>query len=538
MHSAMRISRYTTWDGTQRVKLDPEQLFEKLAEALSYTDDVQQALDWLLRQGLDMDGVHVMGLDELLQQVREQMRERLDKFNLDEALDQPRSKLDDILAREREALDEMRQQGDDGALAREKQAFLDDLPPSLSEAIQRIAQQYSFVDAEAKRRFDELLSELNDIRDLEQFKQSYGEQMRGKESLGYDEARELMREMQALRELERNLLTGNLPTMSPEQLRRLLGERAAQDLERLGQMILLLSNAGYVTQKEGRAKLSARGIRRIGQLALRDIYQQMLRDRPGGHATDHRGAAQIRPERTRPYRDGDMLELALVPTLMNAVRRKPVAPLAIEPRDFEVHEADHATTTSTVLLLDMSWSMSWEGRFAAAKKVALALESLIRTRYPRDYFGIVGFYTRAVELKAADLPEASWNMGDPFTNLQDGLRLASEMLRRRPSRNQHVIVVTDGQPTAYFSRGRLHCEWPLSFGGVSLRAAAETLKEVERVTRLGITINTFMLDDSPGLRAFVERMTRINKGRALYSRPDRLGEYLLVDYLGKKRKKV
>lgn len=129
-------------------------------------------------------------------------------------------------------------------------------------------------------------------------------------------------------------------------------------------------------------------------------------------------------------------------------------------------------------------------------------------------------------------------MGDPFTNLQDGLRLASELLKRHPSRNQHVIVVTDGQPTAYFSRGRLYCEWPLSFGGVSLRAAAETLKEVERVTRMGITINTFMLDDSPGLRAFVERMTRINKGRALYSRPDRLGEYLLVDYLGRKRKKV
>ena len=129
-------------------------------------------------------------------------------------------------------------------------------------------------------------------------------------------------------------------------------------------------------------------------------------------------------------------------------------------------------------------------------------------------------------------------MGDPFTNLQDGLRLASDLLGRHPSNNQHIIVITDGQPTAYFSRGRLYCEWPLSFGGISMRAAQETLKEVERVTRKGITINTFMLDDSPSLRAFVERMTRINKGRALYTRPDRLGEYLLVDYIGKKRKKV
>lgn len=530
--------RYTAWDGTQRVRLDAERLFEQLADALSYTDDVQQALEWMLRQGFELDGVRVMGLDELLSSVREQIRERLSQVNLDRALDEPRSRLDDILEREREALEEMLREGDPGAVAREKRAFLDDLPGDLAGAIDQLDRHYRFVDPEAERRFRELLAELDDIRRLEEFRARHGEQMRGPTSLDYEQALELMRDVQALRDLERNLLSGNLPTLDPSELARLLGDEAARDLQRLGQVLVLLGNAGYLTQKEGRTRLGARGIRRIGQLALRDIYQAMLRDRPGTHATDLRGAAEVRPERTRPYRDGDMLELALVPTLMNALRRRPVAPLDVAPGDFEVHEADHATTTSTVLLLDMSWSMSWEGRFAAAKKVALALESLIRTRYPRDYFGIVGFYTRAVELKAADLPEASWNMGDPFTNLQDGLRLATEMLRRHPSRNQHAIVVTDGQPTAYFSRGRLYCEWPLSFGGVSLRAAAETLKEVERVTRLGITINTFMLDDSAGLRAFVERMTRINKGRALYSRPDRLGEYLLVDYLGKKRKKV
>jgi uncharacterized protein with von Willebrand factor type A (vWA) domain len=129
-------------------------------------------------------------------------------------------------------------------------------------------------------------------------------------------------------------------------------------------------------------------------------------------------------------------------------------------------------------------------------------------------------------------------MGDPFTNLQDGLRLASDLLMRHPSRNQHIIVITDGQPTAYFLNKRLYCEWPLSFGGISMRAAQETLKEVERVTRKGITINTFMLDDSPSLRAFVEKMTQINRGRALYTRPDHLGEYMLVDYLSKRRKKV
>src|SRR5258707_14674733 len=137
----------------------------------------------------------------------------------------------------------------------------------------------------------------------------------------------------------------------------------------------------------------------------------------------------------------------------------------------------------------MSWSMSWEGRFAAAKKVAMALETLIRSKVPRDYFSIVGFYTRAVELKLKDLPEASWNMGDPFTNLQDGLRLASDLLNRHPSNNKHIIVITDGQPTAYFSRGRLYCEWPLSFGGISMAAAQEPLREGERATRRGITLH-------------------------------------------------
>jgi uncharacterized protein with von Willebrand factor type A (vWA) domain len=279
-------------------------------------------------------------------------------------------------------------------------------------------------------------------------------------------------------------------------------------------------------------------VRKIGQLALRDIYQGLLRDRAGGHETDRRGAALLRPEETHPYRHGDPLALDLVATLKKALRRGARTPLDLHPEDFTVYATDHSTSASTVLLLDMSWSMSWEGRFAAAKKVAMAMESLVRSKYPRDYFAIVGFFTRAVELKLRDLPEASWNMGDPFTNLQDGLRLAAELLARHPSVNQHIVVITDGQPTAYFLRGRLYCEWPLSFGGISMRAAQETLREVERVTRRGITINTFMLDDSPSLRAFVERMTRINKGRALYTRPDRLGEYLLVDYLARKRIRV
>ncbi|MCC6763577.1 MAG: hypothetical protein IT293_02845 [Deltaproteobacteria bacterium] len=530
----MRTVRYTRWDGRQRIRLDPDEIFAKLGEYLSYTDDIRQALDWLLRQGADLSGMRVLGLDELLEQVRKQIRERHRDHDIDHALDEMRRKLDELLDLERDTLAERRPDRPELAA---KEAFLADLPPGLSAAITKLI-DYAFEDEQAAGEFQNLLEELDNIRRLEDFQRKHGEAFQGADSLDYERALEMLRELERLREIEQSLMNADLPSVDLDGLRGLLGAEAAQDFENLRQMMAMLQDSGYLMNREGQMALSPKGVRKIGQLALRDIYQGLLRDRPGSHPNETRGAAALRPEVSKPYQHGDPLNLDLVGTLKQALARGPGAPLRLAPNDFRVYDADDATSTSTVLLLDMSWSMSWEGRFAAAKKVALAMESLIRSRYPRDYFAIVGFFTRAVELKLKDLPEASWNMGDPFTNLQDGLRLGAELLARHRSTNQHFIVITDGQPTAYFQKGRLFCEWPLSFGGISMRAAQETLKEVERVTRLGITINTFMLDDSPSLRAFVERMTRINRGRALYTRPDRLGEYLLVDYLSHKRKKV
>lgn len=527
----MHCLRYTAWDGSQRVRLSPERVFEKLAEYLSYTDDVQQAFEWLMRHGIELDAVRVMGTDELLESVREAMRARQRQFTLDRALDEMAERLETLLDLERAAQDA---RGETGARAR---AQLDELPRRLSEALERM-RHHAFADGDARAELELLLEELDNIRALEEFQRRFGDLFQGPEALDYEGALALLREMERLKQLEDALVSGQLDALDLDDLRSLLGDAAAQEMQQLRQVLLVLTRAGYLGTRGGRVQLSPKGMRTIGQLALRDIYQDLLRDRAGGHHADHRGLAEMRPEDTKAYAYGDPLQIDVVRTLKHALARRAAAPLRLEPGDFEVYETTHTTTTSTVLLLDMSWSMSWEGRFAAAKKVALAMESLIRSRYPRDYFAVVGFYTRATELRLRDLPEASWNMGDPFTNLQDGLRLASELLRRHPSQNQHVIVITDGQPTAYYARGRLYCEWPLSFGGISMRAAQETLKEVERVTRKGIIINTFMLDDSPSLRAFVERMTRINRGRALFTRPDRLGEYLLVDYIARKRKRV
>jgi uncharacterized protein with von Willebrand factor type A (vWA) domain len=528
---------YSEWDGTQRVRLSADQVFEKLAEHLSHTDDLQQAMDMLMRQGVESDegkDDKLKGLDDLVRELREEMRKRFREFNLKNSLDEIQQKLEQILQQEKQTLAERRQHKPG---IEEKENFLQHLPQRVSEQMERLA-RYEFEDEAAQQAFDELLQEFNDIRSVEDFQRRYKDLFNGPQSLDFQQTLELMEEMQQLQQMEQNLLSGRLDNVDLNELQQLMGQGALQDFDNLQQMQAMLQDAGFLIQKEGRLALSPKGVRRIGQLALQDIYAKLLRDRTGAHAADFRGVAEIKPDETRAYQYGDPMHLDLVGSLKKSLLRGVGVPIKMGPEDFTIFDTDHTTTSSTVLLLDMSWSMSWEGRFAAAKKVALALESLIRTRYPRDYFSVVGFFTRAVELKIKDLPEASWNMGDPFTNLQDGIRLASDLLHKHPSHNQNIIVVTDGQPTAYFSRGRLYCEWPLSFGGISMRAAQETLREVERATQRKITINTFMLDDSPSLRAFVDKMTQMNRGRAFYTRPDHLGEYLLVDYVARKKKKV
>jgi uncharacterized protein with von Willebrand factor type A (vWA) domain len=449
-------------------------------------------------------------------------------------MDEVQEQLESIVDQERQTLEELDQAGQD---VQEKKQFLNNLPGKASEAVEKLT-SYRFENTNAEKEFQQLLMQLEQIRKLENWLRREGSLFRGQTPLQFQESMDLMERMEELRRLEGQLSSMQLRDVDKELLEKLLGGDPKQDFEGVMRMQSLLEEGGYVLEQGDRFELTPRGIRRVGQLALRDIYQQLRRDGMGRHSVRYRGSQEIQIENSRPYVQGDALHINMIQTLKNALLNGGGVPVRIRPGDFVVYDSEHTTRAATVLLLDMSWSMSWEGRFAAAKKVALAMESLVRSLHPRDYFGIVGFFTRAVELKPKDLPQATWNMGDPFTNLQDGLHLAAEMLERRPSPNQQMIVITDGQPTAYCRQGRLYCEWPLSFGGISQRAAEETLKEAERITRKGITINTFMLDDSPVLRGFVDDLTRINRGRAFYTRPDRLGQYLLIDYLSHQKKKV
>lgn len=530
----MRRIRYSRWSGHSAESVGAESVFDQLNDYMNDTGDLQQAMRRLKQRGLKQEDKQIGGLEDLMARVARELRRLYERYQIQSALHQIEKKLQAIVNQERQTLEAIGERKPDLEVKKE---FLDHLPSKSSEAIEKLA-SYSFEDRAASEEFQKLLSRLEEIRRLENSIRREGNLFRGSTPLDFEKAQEVLDQIEALRRLEGQMSGLRLEDVDRDLLQELLGEDALREFNGIVRMESLLEEGGYLANYGDHFELTARGVRRIGQLALRDIYRQLKRDAIGRHPVRYRGAQELVTEESRPYVQGDSLHLNMIQTLKNALMNEGGLPIKLRPSDFAVYDSEHTTRAATVLLLDMSWSMSWEGRFAAAKKVALAMESLVRSLHPRDYFGIVGFFTRAVELKPKDLPEATWNMGDPFTNLQDGLHLATELLERRPSRNQQMIVITDGQPTAYCRQGRLYCEWPLSFGGISQRAAEETLREAERVTRRGITINTFMLDDSPVLRGFVDEMTRINRGRAFYTRPDRLGEYLLVDYISRSRKKI
>ena len=219
---------------------------------------------------------------------------------------------------------------------------------------------------------------------------------------------------------------------------------------------------------------------------------------------------------------------------MNGVERNgPGTPVRLTPDDFEVFRTELSTRAATVVMLDMSRSMLNSGYFLPAKKVALALTALIRGQFPRDSLHIVGFSLYAREFKPEQLPTLSWTEWNVGTNMHHGFQLSRQLLGRQHGGNRQIIMVTDGEPTAHLEGAEAEFSYP-----PTRRTLQETLKEVQRCTRDGITINTFMLERSPMLVAFVEQMTRINRGRVFYAAPERLGEYVLVDYVSSKRRAV
>ena len=274
-----------------------------------------------------------------------------------------------------------------------------------------------------------------------------------------------------------------------------------------------------------------RGIRRIGQNALSDLFKKLDSDKIGKHEVERTGAGHEREYDTKPYEFGDPFNLHIERTVRNAVRRSGGGtPVRLLPEDFEVERTEHLVRSSTVLMLDLSLSMPMRDNFLPAKKVAMALHSLISSQYPRDYLGIVGFSEMARELKAEQLPEVSWDFVYG-TNMQHAFQISRRLLARQSGTKQ-IIMITDGEPTAHITeRGDVFFNYP------PVRETVDaTLREVTRCTRDGIRINTFMLDPTQHLRQFIEKLTELNRGRAFFTTPETLGDYVLVDFIEQKRK--
>ena len=336
--------------------------------------------------------------------------------------------------------------------------------------------------------------------------------------------------------------TGQLSEVDAAELRDLLGAESADDLAALHDLARRLEESGLVERRGDKLELTPRGTRRIGQGVLDELFSRLRKDTFGAHPTHARGVGGEVEESSLPYAFGQPFHLDLQRTLSNAVVREASAShgrgrrvsghavsLTLEPADFAVRETREVSSAATVLLVDMSRSMLLRGCFMAAKKVAVALDTLIRTRYPRDDLHVVGFAYHAREIRPGALATLSWHGYEYGTNLQHGLLLARQLLVRSHATNREIVVITDGEPTAHFEDGQVEFSYP-----PTRRTVSETLKEVGRCTRAGITINTFMLERSRALTAFVERMTALNRGRAFYATPERLGEYVLVDFVGRR----
>jgi uncharacterized protein with von Willebrand factor type A (vWA) domain len=357
------------------------------------------------------------------------------------------------------------------------------------------------------------------------------QRMRGDTPLGLGDATTALEEAADLDELAQMLGQdypgASLDDVDPELLERALGRNAVDDLNALRRIERELQDQGYMQRNAGDVTLTPRGMRRLGETALGRIFARIHARGRGDHDTRDAGAAGDPTGATRQWQFGDEQPFDVVRTVRNAVLRSGQgSPVKIEVDDFEVVETERRSGAAVALLIDLSYSMALRGTWASAKSTALALHTLVSTKYPQDAIEIIGFSRYARVLRAVDLPELSWDMVQG-TNLQHGLMLASRHLAKHPDSEPVVMVVTDGEPTAHLlPDGHAWFDWP-----THPETTAATMAEVERITRRGATINVFMLDEEPGLVNFVEAMAARNGGRVFTSDGARLGDYVVSDYI-------
>ena len=654
--------RYGSGDGSQQAPLSGDDVLDAIAEDLMEYGDLKWAMRSLMSRGMTMpNGGYIQGLRDLLRQLREQKRARLQQFNLSSVMQDIEKKLAEILDMEKNTINEWLDQDSEAfandvlrKIAERSQGTLDELPDDPAGRMKAL-EKYEFLNPNAQRKYLDLLNELrkamtqaffknvenmvNELSDgdiermkdmvqamnemlvkkiagedpefqdfMDKFGDMFGddppqtldellEQMRrqiamsqslmnsltsdqrqqlqslmsdrfgdpqlesalrklaqemdfldpqgsryrfdGKEQIDLQAAMELMDEMHQIDDLIAQVQVaergGDPDHIDSELVQSLLGEEAVESIDDLKKLLDALEEAGYVRPNDDdKWELTPRGSRMIGQRALGEIYARLRRQNLGNHALPEEGRFGERLEQTKAHEFGDPFHLHMPRTIRNAIDRDgPITPVRLRHEDFEIYRSEQVTSTATAMLVDLSWSMALRGSFQSAKKVALALHNLITSRYPRDSFYIIGFAAYARELKAHDLPFLQWDEYLLGTNMQHALLLAERLLAKHNVSAKQIIMISDGEPTAHLENGQAQFAYP-----PMPETIRKTYKAVKHCTQKGIAINTFMLDANQYLKEFMNDIARINGGRVFYTSPDKLGEYVLVDYVQHKRKKL
>ncbi len=329
------------------------------------------------------------------------------------------------------------------------------------------------------------------------------------------------------------------------------------DEEDMPELVELIEKEGLIEKDdEGKFRVSPKGMRRIQQSALTNLFQTFQRDAIGKHETPQKGEGAIRHEDSKPYVYGDSLSnLNLHETMRNALARQGgQPPFRMSYDDFVVYETEQQTRCATVVLIDMSGSMSRYGKYATTKKIALALQALVRTQYPQDSLSMVGFFSFAARMTERELINSApkpvtlydsrvhlrYDLDNPpkrphqhFTNIDAGLRLARNILAKQGAQNKQIIVITDGEPTAHIEGREVVLIYP-----PSEKTARATLNEARRCAQANIRVSSFALIEDYfylGLVNFVEEMARVTQGVAAYCGADDLGKYVFDSFIGGRR---
>jgi len=432
--------------------------------------------------------------------------------------------------------------------------FFPDPPETLEEFIDELARQSAAMDrmlasmtpeqrAELSQAMQQALSDMGlqdemaklqaNLQSLRpEFSRERGSSLNGEASMGLPDATRALAELSDLESLMSELsdaeAMADLSQIDLDAVERTLGRGMRDDLQALDQMQRDLAEQGFLVGEGDTLRLSPKAVRRIGQSALREVFDQVNGSERGDHNNRRSGAAGEPTGTHREWKFGDDEAIDVVRSVQNASNRRLAtgSQVLLDPEDFAVAETESVTRAAIALLVDQSFSMVMNDTWSAAKTMALALQSLTATSYPLDALQVIGFANLARVVDPMEIPdlEASEIQG---TNLQHALMLAGRFLDRHPGSQRIVMVVTDGEPTAHLSEdGGWWFDWPPSHETIT-----ETVAQIDAMTRRKVVISWFRLGDEPRLARFLDEMARRNGGKVLAPATDRLGDYVISDFM-------